>query len=198
LLPAWEDPYVDSQDVRAFFERVSGDWDSMRSSFYNEKVIDALADRADVNETSHVVDVGTGTGFVATGLASRAARVLGVDNSPSMLAVAERNLRELNVSNVRLLAGELDALPLDDDSVDAAVANMVLHHAPEPAAMLTEMARVVRPGGVVAVTDEVEHDYEWMRTEQADLWLGFSRSQVEGFFGAARLSAYGYDSLGMQ
>jgi ArsR family transcriptional regulator len=189
---------VDSRDVRAFFERVSGDWDSMRSSFYNEKVVDALAERAEVNTRSHVVDVGTGTGFVAAGLAPRAASVVGVDNSPRMLAVAERNLRALDVSNVRLLEGELDALPLDADSVDAAVANMVLHHAPDPAAMLTEMARVVRPGGVVAVTDEVEHDYEWMRTEQADLWLGFSRSQVEGFFGAARLVAYGYDSLGMQ
>jgi ubiquinone/menaquinone biosynthesis C-methylase UbiE len=64
--------------------------------------------------------------------------------------------------------------------------------------MLAEMARVVRPGGVVAVTDEVEHEYEWMRTEQADLWLGFSQSQVEAFFGTARLAAYGYDSLGMQ
>jgi ArsR family transcriptional regulator len=99
---------------------------------------------------------------------------------------------------VRFVEGELDRLPLEDDSADAAVANMVLHHAPDPVAMLTEMARVVRPGGVVAVTDEVEHEYEWMRTEQADLWLGFSQSQVEAFFGAARLAAYGYDSSGMQ
>jgi ubiquinone/menaquinone biosynthesis C-methylase UbiE len=189
---------MDSADVRAFFERVSGDWDSMRSSFYNEKVIDVLVERAEVTPTSTVVDVGTGTGFVAAGLAPRAAAVLGVDNSPAMLAVAEQNLRALNVGNVRLSEGELDALPLEDDSVDAAVANMVLHHAADPAAMLTEMARVVRPGGIVAITDELEHDYEWMRTEQADLWLGFSQSQVEGFFGTARLTAYGYDSLGMQ
>jgi ubiquinone/menaquinone biosynthesis C-methylase UbiE len=189
---------VDSVDVRAFFERVSGEWDSMRASFYNEKVIDALARRAAVDSNCRVVDVGTGTGFVAAGLAPRVAAVIGVDNSPAMLEVAERNLNALDVGNVQLLEGELDALPLGDDSMDAAVANMVLHHAPDPAAMLTEMARVVRPGGIVAVTDEVEHGYEWMRTEQADLWLGFTRSQVEGFFGAARLVAYGYDSLGMQ
>jgi ubiquinone/menaquinone biosynthesis C-methylase UbiE len=194
----WKDLCVDSAGVRAFFERVSGDWDSMRSSFYNEKVIDALAERAEVTGTSQVVDVGTGTGFVAAGLAPRAAAVVGVDNSRGMLAIADRNLRALNVTNVRLVEGELDGLPLEDDSVDGAVANMVLHHAPDPTAMLAEMARVVRPGGVVAVTDEVEHEYEWMRTEQADLWLGFSASQVEGFFGAARLTAYGYDSLGMQ
>ena len=189
---------MDSADVRAFFERASGDWDSMRSTFYNEKIIDALARRSGVDRTCRVVDVGTGTGFVAAGLAPRVAAVIGVDNSPAMLAVAERNLNALNVDNVQLLEGELNALPLDDGSMDAAVANMVLHHAPDPAAMVTEMARVVRPGGVVAVTDEVEHDYEWMHTEQADVWLGFSRSQVEGFFGSARLTAYGYDSLGMQ
>src|SRR3954451_13895996 len=136
VVPGWKDLPVDSADVRAFFERVSRDWDSMRSSFYNEKVIDALAERAEVTTTSQVVDVGTGTGFVAAGLAPRAAAVLGVDNSAAMLAVAERNLRALNLGNVRLAKGELDALPLDDNSVDAAVANMVLHHAPDPPAML--------------------------------------------------------------
>jgi len=70
--------------------------------------------------------------------------------------------------------GDTTALPLDDDSVDAACANMVLHHAEDPAAMLTEMARVVRPGGVVAICDEVEHPWEWMREEHADIWLGFT------------------------
>ena len=97
-----------------------------------------------------------------------------------------------------MVSGEIDRLPLDNDSVDVAVANMVLHHAPDPAAMLTEMARVVRPGGAIAITDEIEHDYEWMRTEQADLWLGFTPDQVRGFFAQARLQEYGYASLGMQ
>ncbi|MQA82033.1 MAG: methyltransferase domain-containing protein [Streptosporangiales bacterium] len=176
----------------------AGDWDDMRSSFYNADVIDALAERAEVTPESLVVDVGTGTGFVAAGLAGRAATVLGVDNPPAMLAVAHNHLDELGVDRVRVLAGELDRLPLPDHSVDAAVANMVLHHAPDPAVMLTEMARVVRPGGRVAVTDEAEHTYEWMRTEQADLWLGFSADQVAGFFGTARLVEYGYASLGTQ
>lgn len=54
----------------------------------------------------------------------------------------------------------------------------------------------MRAGGTVAVTDEVEHDHEWMRTEQADLWLGFSPEQVTGFFTAASLVDYGYDHVG--
>jgi len=74
----------------------------------------------------------------------------------------------------------------------------VLHHAESPAAMLREMARVTKPGGWVAVTDEVQHHYEWMRTEHADLWLGFREDQVAGFFGAAHLKRHGYAPLGMQ
>lgn len=145
-----------------------------------------------------MVDVGTGTGFVAAGLAGRAATVLGVDNSPAMLAVARGNLAALGADNVTLVEGEVHDLPLVDDSVDVAVANMVLHHAYDPGMMLTEMARVVRSGGRIAITDEVEHGYEWMRTEQADIWLGFTPGQVQTYFTSARLVDYGYAAPGMQ
>jgi SAM-dependent methyltransferase len=91
-------------------------------------------------------------------------------------------------------AGPVQLLP----RCDVAVANMVLHHAPDPARMLAEMARIVRPGGTIAVTDAVEHPYEWMRIEQADIWLGFTPEQVKGYFQQNRLAEYGYSSLGMQ
>jgi ubiquinone/menaquinone biosynthesis C-methylase UbiE len=89
-------------------------------------------------------------------------------------------------------------LPLADCSVDAAFANMVLHHVEDPEAMLREMARAVRPGGTVTITDEVEHPYAWMREEHADVWLGFEQGQVERLFAAAALEDYGYEALGMQ
>lgn len=189
---------MDSADVKAFFEEVSVDWDDMRSSFYNEGVIDALAERTQADRSDTIVDVGTGTGFVAAGLASRVARVIGVDSSPAMLAVARDNFDDLELHNIDVVQADTAALPLDDDSVDGAVANMVLHHAPEPVCMLQEMARVTRPGGWVAITDEVEHPYKWMRTEQADIWLGFTRAQIDTFFARARLVDHGYASLGMQ
>ncbi|MBB2892033.1 class I SAM-dependent methyltransferase [Flexivirga oryzae] len=189
---------MDSQGVKEFFERVSQDWDEMRSSFYNADIIDALAERTQLTQDSTVVDVGTGTGFVAAGVAGRAAAVVGVDNSPAMLDVARQSLDALGADNVTLIEGSIEALPLPDDSADVAVANMVLHHAPHPAAMIAEMARVVRPGGRIAVTDEMAHEYEWMRTEQADLWLGFTPHQVADHFAQSRLQEYGYASLGMQ
>jgi ArsR family transcriptional regulator len=187
-----------AQDVRAFFERVAADWDDMRLAYYDERVIEKMVEISGVDGATTVADVGTGTGFVAAGVASRAGRVVAVDNSRAMLDVARANLGALGLTNVELIEGEVTALPLASDSVDAAFANMVMHHAEEPAAVLEEMARVVKPGGSVAVVDAVEHRYEWMREEHADIWLGFGREQIEGLFGAVGLEELGYESLGMQ
>jgi ArsR family transcriptional regulator len=189
---------MNASDVKTYFEATAADWDTMRLAYYDEKVIDTIADAIAIDSNQTVLDVGTGTGFIAAGLAPRAALVVAIDNSPAMLDVARDNLARLRIDNVELREGDLTELPLDGDSVDAAVANMVLHHAEDPAGMLAEMTRVVRPGGWVAITDAVEHAYEWMRTEQADIWLGFTPEQVEGFFGAARLARYGYATLGSQ
>jgi ubiquinone/menaquinone biosynthesis C-methylase UbiE len=189
---------MDAAAVKAYFERVAGEWDSMREAWYDDRVIDELAKRARLNDSSVVLDVGTGTGFVACGLGARVGRMLAVDHSPAILEVARENLSALRFANVELSAGDLARLPLGSSSVDAAVANMVLHHAENPAAMVREMARVTRPGGWIVVTDEVEHRYQWMRAEHADVWLGFSEDQVAGFFDAAWLQHFGYSSLGMQ
>jgi ArsR family transcriptional regulator len=189
---------MNASDVKTFFEAAAGDWDTMRLSYYDERVIETIADAIAIDDTQTVLDVGTGTGFIAAGLAPRADRVIAIDNSPAMLDVARDNLARLGIDNVEVREANLTRLPLDDDSVDAAVANMVLHHTEDPAGMLAEMTRVVRPGGWVAITDAIEHPYEWMRTEQADIWLGFTPEQVEGFFGSAGLARYGYATLGSQ
>jgi ubiquinone/menaquinone biosynthesis C-methylase UbiE len=68
-----------------------------------------------------------------------------------------------------LLEGDTAALPFEGDSADAIFANMVLHHAEDPATMLAEMARVAKPGGAVAITYEVEHPFAWMHEEHADV-----------------------------
>ena len=190
---------MDAKSVQEFFERVATDWDTMRLAYYDERVIEKMVEVSGVDEGMTVADVGTGTGFVAAGVAPRVKRVVGIDNAPAMLEAARDNLRAFGASNVALVVGDIANLPLEDDSVDAAFANMVMHHAEDPGAMLVEMARVVRPGGTVAITDEVEHPHAWMRDEHADVWLGFEREQVQRLFGSAGLSEdYGYEPLGMQ
>jgi ubiquinone/menaquinone biosynthesis C-methylase UbiE len=187
-----------AKDVQAFFERIASDWDTMRLAYYDERVIERMTDVSNLRDGMTVADVGTGTGFVAASVAPRVRSVIAVDNSQAMLYVARKNLDALGIGNVELLLGEITALPLSSDGVDAAFANMVLHHAEDPEVMLREMARVVKPGGAVVITDEVEHPYTWMREEHADVWLGFNQEQVEALFRGAGLTDYGYESLGMQ
>jgi demethylmenaquinone methyltransferase / 2-methoxy-6-polyprenyl-1,4-benzoquinol methylase len=94
----------------------------------------------------HVLDVATGTGLVAAELRRRGFGVTGVDHSPEMLAVARRRFGE----EVELIQASAAALPLDSASFDHLTVTHVLRYVADPGATLAELARVVRPGGVVA------------------------------------------------
>ena len=78
--------------VKAFFDEVASDWDTMRIAYYDEGVIELMATAAGLDRSMTVADIGAGTGFVAAGVAPRVARVIAVDSSPEMLAVARSNL----------------------------------------------------------------------------------------------------------
>ena len=98
---------IDAAGVKAFFDDVARDWDTMRLTYYDERVIEQLAARAQLTGVQTVVDVGTGTGFVAAGLAAHADRVLGFDNATAMLDVARANVERLGVENVELAEGDV-------------------------------------------------------------------------------------------
>jgi demethylmenaquinone methyltransferase / 2-methoxy-6-polyprenyl-1,4-benzoquinol methylase len=93
----------------------------------------------------HVLDVATGTGLVAAELLRRGFQVTGVDQSPEMLAVAQRRLGD----EVRLIDASAEALPLDTGSFDHLTFTYLLRYVADPGATLAELARVVRPGGLV-------------------------------------------------
>jgi len=141
--------------------------------------------RARLQTNAIVADIGTGTGFVIQGLAPLVRKVYGFDESPEMLAAARRNLA--NFRNVEMIEAPGHKLPLPGGSLDAVFANMYLHHVPDPAAAIAEMARVLRPGGVLVLTDADEHDQTWMRDGMADRWLGFKRSDVHAWLERAGL-----------
>jgi ubiquinone/menaquinone biosynthesis C-methylase UbiE len=85
--------------------------------------------------------------------------------------------------------GHLRQHPLGvvDGEADAVLANMVLHHAPDPPAAIKEMSRALKPGGTLVITDADTHTHEWLRIEMHDRWLGFDRDTVAGWFRAAGL-----------
>jgi SAM-dependent methyltransferase len=124
---------------------------------------------------SRVADLGCGAGFLAGWLAARSEDVVGVDHSERMLAQARAN-----VPAAEFRQGELDALPFADDEVDAAFANLVWHHVPDHDAAAREVHRIVRPGGLVVVSDLQPHDSDWMRERMGDLRLGVKAEEVVG------------------
>jgi arsenite methyltransferase len=180
-----------SSDPQTYFASVANQWDEIRAGYFNEHMRDAAIRKAKLPRDPVVADIGTGTGFVAAGLAPLAARVYGFDSSAEMLDVARRNLKRF--ANVEFQQVPGDQLPLPDESLDGVFANMYLHHAPDPLAAIKEMARVLKPGGVLCITDLDSHDHEWQREQMADLWLGFERDDIRSWFGEAGLGQIDVD-----
>ncbi len=174
-----------SSDPQTYFASVANQWDQIRAGYFSEHMRDAAIRKAKLPQGAVVADIGTGTGFVAAGLAPLAARVYGFDASAEMLGVARRNLKRF--ANVEFQQVPGDQLPLPDESLDGVFANMYLHHAPDPLAAIKEMARVLKPGGVLCITDLDSHDHEWQREQMADLWLGFERDDIRSWFGEVGL-----------
>ncbi len=180
--------------VREYFREVAPRWDEMRRSYFTEEVRDAAIARARLGPESVVADVGTGSGFMLAGLVPLVRRAYGFDNSPEMLDAARANLA--GAANVELRVSEGSRLPLPDGCLDAVFANMYLHHTPDPAAAVVELARVLKPGGRLVITDMDRHDHEWMRAEMADLWPGFDRAEVEQWYRSAGLVDVAVDCTG--
>jgi ubiquinone/menaquinone biosynthesis C-methylase UbiE len=180
-----------SSESQAYFASVAGQWDEMRTEYFTEHMRDAAIVKSHLPPAAVVADVGTGTGFVAAGLALHAAKVYGFDSSAEMLAVAGRNLAAF--SNIAFEQSSGDSLPLPDETLDAVFANMYLHHAPDPLKAIQEMSRLLKSGGVLCITDLDTHDHEWQREQMADLWLGFDREQVRQWFAEAGLKEIDID-----
>ena len=174
-----------SSKSRAFFAASAAQWDKMRAELFGGSsdlagLLGLLDDRWTVG------DLGCGTGRLSEVLAPNVRRVIGVDASPEMLDAARERLAE--VTNVELRAGELEALPIDSDSLDAAVLSLVLHHTPDPAAVLREAHRTLAPGGRILVVDMLPHDRAEYRQQMGHVWQGFSEAQIASWFREVGLS----------
>jgi ArsR family transcriptional regulator len=170
---------------RSFFDSVGPEWDALRK-VWNDDTLRARALARVLPRDLVALDLGTGTGTLALELAGAGMRVVAVDHSKAMLDATRRKV-EASGARVELRLGEAESLPLADAEVDVAFAHLVLQYLPAPARALSELARVVKPGGAVVVVDFVRHDREWMRQELGVVWMGFAPDEVADGLAAAGL-----------
>jgi len=178
--------------VEAWFNDHADEWEQERSLHSREAGVEtaivAALGGADA-ALGDLVDVGTGTGRMIELLGGQASSALGLDRSPEMLRIARNRLEAAGLARARLQTGDMYALPLADGACDTILLHQVLHFADDPAAVLAEAARVLRPGGRLLVIDLMPHDREALRDERRHLRLGFADDAVLGWLAAAGCTA---------
>jgi arsenite methyltransferase len=125
---------------------------------------------------SVVVDLGCGAGtdlLIAAQMTGSAGRVIGVDMTATMLDRAHQSATEMGLGNVELHESLIEALPLDDASVDVVISNGVIDLVPDKDSVLDEVDRVLRPGGRLQLADVVIHrEVSEDARKRIDLWTG--------------------------
>jgi len=177
-----------AEAAAAYFGRNAAEWDAIRSLHVDEAEVErALLDLVPPGRFGELLDIGTGTGRIVELLAPRVERATGVDTSREMLAVARDKLARAGHGNCALRQADMYRLPFESASIDLVVIHQVLHFAEDPAAVVAEAARVLRPGGRLIVADFARHDLAYLQQDHAHRRLGFGESEVIGWCRAQRL-----------
>ena len=160
------------------FEQVAHQWDELRSEhfgglFHLEAVASLLP------SDWRVLDIGTGTGYMLPFLARQFAQVIAADASSAMLELARQRVEREGLSNVGFKLGRIEDLPVEDASIDCALAILVLRHSPDIGRSVEELARGIVDGGRLLVVDVAPHSMEDFRRRIGDASNGLDPDHVE-------------------
>src|SRR3990172_10879742 len=131
---------------------------------------------ASLREGETVLDLGSGAGidcFLAADMVGKSGKIIGVDMTPEMIEKARENVRKSNYDNVEFRLGEIENLPVADNSVDALISNCVINLSPDKKRVFQEALRALKPGGRLMVSDIV------LLKEMPD----FIRNSIEAYTG---------------
>jgi len=149
-----------------------------------------------------VLDLGSGGGIDVILSARRvgpAGKAYGLDMTDEMLALAEENKRRSGVTNVEFLKGEIEDIPLPDDSVDVVISNCVINLSADKDRVLKEAFRVLKPGGRFAVSDVVVRgDVPAAIRRSMELWVGCIAGALSESDYRAKLAAAGFEAIDME
>lgn len=176
---------LDARKLRssAYFAETAAAWDDVRSRLFGSAT--GLAPLLGLLPADAVVgDLGAGTGALSARLAPFVERVVAIDRSSEMLSAAQARVEE--IGNVEVRRGELEALPLADDSLDLAILGLVLHYVSDPAAVLSEAHRVLRPASPLLLLDMRPHERGPVYAEEmGHVWPGFEPEMIAGWLSEA-------------
>jgi ArsR family transcriptional regulator len=158
-----------------FFSSAAGQWDRLRGELFGARA-DVVGLLGLIDESWRVGDLGCGTGQLSEIIAPFAGRVIAVDDSAAMIGAARKRLSSFE--NVVVRAGELEALPIEDESLDVALLFLVLHYVVEPELAIAEAHRVLKPGGKLIIVDMMPHDRQDLLDQMGHVWRGFSEEQI--------------------
>jgi len=154
---------------------------------------------AQLNAGEIVLDLGSGGGIDVLLSARRVGptgKAYGLDMTDEMLALARENQRKAGVENVEFLKGEIENIPLPDNSVDVIISNCVINLSADKDQVLREAFRVLKPGGRFAVSDVVVHgDVPPEVRESVLLWVGCIAGALQDAEYSAKLAAAGFEAI---
>lgn len=125
-----------------------------------------------------IADLGAGEGTLSQLLAQRAKKVIAVDSSEKMVAYGAELAERHGFKNLEYRLGDLENPPIEAGSVDLVFLSQALHHAQRPAQALKAAFALLKPGGRIVILDLLKHQFEKARELYADVWLGFSESEL--------------------
>lgn len=154
---------------------------------------------ANIQPAATVLDLGSGAGndiFVARALVGETGRVIGVDMTQEMIDKANRNLAQLGFQNVEFRLGEIEALPIEDNTIDVVISNCVLNLVPDKARAFRETYRVLRAGGHFCISDIVAvGELPASVRKSAELYAGCVAGAMERDAYLATIEAAGFEGV---
>ena len=182
---------------RDYFEQIAPTWDDYVASAYEVELQERLTRLLPWQQEMTVLDVGTGTGYLAGMMAPLVGEVIGVDCAPAMLTRAGEKMVQAGYQHVSFREGMAERLPLATGSIDVAMCHMLLHHVVSPRTVLAELRRVVRPGGYVVIIDAHTHTHHWTPQAFGDLHYGTDLKKLKKHLKALRMNMLQVEDAGV-